>query len=119
MKKALVSWLAGVLAVLATVWLAKQLGILLYWPEKWKILIFIPILAIVNAVLGSAMRILTVPLTCLTFGLFHFVVNAIVFYTAGVLTNAKMNFWSAVFGSICVSVLSGIANWMLGNSKEA
>ena len=118
MKKALLSWLAGILAVLATVWLAKQLGILLYWPEKWKILIFIPILAVVNAVLGSIIKLLTVPLTCLTFGLFHFVVNAIVFYTAGVLTDAKINFWSALFGSICVTAFSSVANWLLGNKKE-
>ena len=118
MKKILTNWLAGILAILATIWLARLLGLKLFWPEEWKIVLFIPILGLVNAVIGSLLRLFAAPITCLTLGLFGFIINGIVFYTAGVLTGAEMDFWTAVFGAVCMAVISGPLNLMLGNKKE-
>ena len=62
--------------------------------------------ALANAVLGTVLRLLSLPLSCLTLGLFGFVVNALVFWEAGALTGATMNFWSALFGSVVVTLIS-------------
>ncbi len=105
-KRMLTRWLIGIVAVLIAVWLAKTLRLQLQWPDIWRIVIFVPVLALVNGVLGTLLRFLSVPLTCLTLGLFGFVINAIVFWTAGALTGAQMNFLSALFGSVVVTVIS-------------
>jgi len=118
MKKTLLGWLGGILSILATISLAKLLGLHLYWPQQWKIILFVPILGLVNVFIGSLLRIFAAPITCLTLGLFGFVVNGIVFYTAGVLTGAKMDLPAAIFGAICMAVISGPINWMLGKNKE-
>ena len=102
-KRAILHWVVGVIAVAVAVWLANQIGLKLGWTPAWRIAVFVPVLAVVNAVIGPVLRILSLPITCLTFGLFGFVVNALVFWIAGAATGAKMNFWSALFGSIVVT----------------
>jgi len=107
-KRWMLHWVIGVIAVAVAVWLAKQIGLVLEWPSTWRMVIFIPVLALVNGLIGPVLRILSLPITCLTFGLFGFVVNAIVFWIAGRATGATMNFWSALFGSIVVTFVGGM-----------
>jgi putative membrane protein len=118
MKKIILGWLGGVLAVMATISIAKLLGLELYWDEQWKIILFIPILGLVNAFIGTLLRIFAAPITCMTLGLFGLVVNGVVFYTAGVLTDANMDLPAAIFGAICMSLISGLINLILGINKE-
>ncbi|MCX8052273.1 MAG: phage holin family protein [Armatimonadetes bacterium] len=113
LKRWLAHWITGVLAVAIAVWLAKQIGFKIEWPSMWRMVLFVPTLAIVNGLIGPALRILSLPITCLTFGLFGFVVNALVFWIAGLITGATMNFWSALFGSIVVTLVGGTLSRML------
>ncbi len=106
-RRSILNWVVGVIAVAVTVWLAKQIGLVLEWPSAWRVVVFVPVLALVNGLIGPVLRILSLPITCLTFGLFGFVVNAIVFWIAGAATGAKMSFWSALFGSIVVTFVGG------------
>ena len=102
----LTRWLIGIIAVMVAIRLAQLLGLPLRWPGIWQVVIFVPVLALANAVLGTVLRLLSLPLSCLTLGLFGFVVNALVFWEAGALTGATMNFWSALFGSVVVTLIS-------------
>jgi len=97
-----------VIAVAVAVWLAGRIGLVLKWPSAWRMVVFVPVLALVNGLIGPALRILSLPITCMTFGLFGFVVNAIVFWIAGRATGASMSFWSALFGSVVVTVVGGL-----------
>ena len=87
----LLRWAVGVVAILATVQVMKalppQYG--LEWRSVWGMVVFVPVFALVNAVVGSILRLLSLPITCVTFGLFGFVINAIVFYVAGSATGAR------------------------------
>lgn len=103
----LMRWALSVVAVLIAVYLAKALGLVLYWEPEWRVIIFVPVLAVVNAVLGTVLRIMSLPVTLLTFGLFGFVINALMFWLAGWLTGASMNFWSALFGSVVTTFVGG------------
>jgi len=107
-KRAVVHWVIGIAAVAVAVWLARQLGLVLEWQPAWRIAIFVPVLALANSVIGPILRILSLPITCLTFGLFGFVVNALVFWIAGAATGAKMDFLSALFGSIVVAFVGAV-----------
>lgn len=99
-------WAVGVAAVAITVWLAKLIGVQLEWRSAWGMVVFVPVLAVVNAVVGPIVRVFTLPITCLTFGLFGFVINALMFWLAGIATGADMNFVSALFGSVVVTLIA-------------
>ena len=69
------------------------------------------ILGILNAFFRPVLFILTLPITILTLGLFTFVINALLLMIAsGVVSGFEVHgFWSAVFGSILISIVS----WLL------
>ena len=69
------------------------------------------ILGILNAFLRPVLFILTLPINILTLGLFTFVLNAILLMmVAGVITGFEIyGFWSAVLGSLLISLVS----WLL------
>ena len=70
------------------------------------------ILGILNAIFRPILIILTLPINILTFGLFTFVINALMLMMAsGVISGFDVHgFWSAVFGSLIISVVSWILN---------
>ncbi|MGB7444359.1 MAG: phage holin family protein [Coleofasciculaceae cyanobacterium] len=68
------------------------------------------ILGLVNAIVKPILTILTLPITVLSLGLFLFVVNAITLSLAGFLSPGfdVNGFWPALFGSIVLSLVSGL-----------
>ena len=71
------------------------------------------ILGVLNVFFRPILLILTLPLNILTFGLFTFVINAILLMMAsGVIGGFRVNgFWAAVFGSLIISII----NWLLSS----
>jgi putative membrane protein len=69
------------------------------------------ILGILNAFFRPILLILTLPVNILSLGLFTFVINAIVLMmVSGVISGFEVDgFWSAVFGSLLISLVS----WLL------
>jgi len=74
------------------------------------------LLAVVNAIVRPIAFLLTLPLTIVTLGLFMFVLNAAMFgLVAAMMSNFNVaGFWSAVFGSLIVSITSTVASWYIG-----
>lgn len=70
------------------------------------------VLALVNTLVRPILFVLTLPITCLTLGLFYLVVNGIAFgLTAWLVPGFRVEgLVPAVLGALCVSVLS----WILG-----
>ncbi len=73
-------------------------------------------LGLVNGIVRPIAILLTLPITILTLGLFLFVLNAAMFgLVAAMLDNFVVaGFWSAIFGSLVVSITSTIASWYIG-----
>ena len=69
------------------------------------------ILGILNAFFRPVLFILTLPVNILSLGLFTFVINALMLMmVSGVISGFKVyGFWSAVFGSLFISLVS----WLL------
>lgn len=67
-------------------------------------------LGILNAFFRPIIFILTFPINIMTLGLFTFVINAIMLMMAsGVISGFEVSgFWSAVFGSLSISIVSWI-----------
>jgi len=116
--RALLQWVAGIIAVAAAIWTAKQIGLTLQWHPTWHIVVFVPVLAVANATVAPILRLISMPISCLTFGLFGFVINAVVFWIAGVLTGAEMSFASPLVGSIVVSLVGSILNSQIKENRK-
>jgi len=99
--------IANMVAVLTVGSISEQN--LVAYESRTAVLIFAIILGLINAFIRPLLRLLTLPLTCLTFGLFSLVLNAALFGLASWLTpGMDVTFWGAVVGSLIVSVASGI-----------
>ena len=108
MNVRLISYLiANMVATLTVGSISEQR--LVSYENRTAVLIFAILLGLINAFIRPILRFLTLPLTCLTFGLFSLVLNAALFGLAAWLTpGIEVTFWGAVVGSIVVSIASGI-----------
>lgn len=80
----------------------------------WTAVIAAIVFGLVNAVIGPVLRLITLPLTVVTFGLFAFVVNYLLFaltvwITPGLHTTGEINPWLAnLYGAIIMLIVSTI-----------
>lgn len=82
----------------------------------WALLKAALVLEIINAVVRPVVVSLTLPLTILTVGLFLLVINATILGSVAVLIAGFQiaGIWSALLGSIIVSITSGVASLFIG-----
>ena len=79
----------------------------------WIALLF----GIINAILGTILRILTLPLTVLTLGLFSIIVNAVLLQITDALSShltIDHFFWTAIWAAIILSVVTVILELTAG-----
>lgn len=74
-------------------------------------------LGIFNAVLRPVIVVLTLPLTIVTLGLFIPLINAFLLKLVSLMIRGfeVHGFWSAVFGTILLSVVSGLLNFFIND----
>jgi putative membrane protein len=89
------------------------------------LLIGVAVLALLNAILKPILKILALPLTCLTLGLFSFVINAFVLWLAASLnlgfriSGTGFNaFLAALVGSILISCINAVLGVFLSDDKD-
>ena len=78
------------------------------------------VLGLVNSIIKPILMLLTLPLNCMTFGLFGFVLNAILFAVAGNSVHGFHVDWplGALLGPILMGLISGLLNSMLVDRGE-
>ena len=81
-----------------------------------SVIIAAVLLGLVNGFVRPVAFLLTLPITILSLGLFLFILNAAMFgLVAAMLDNFVVaGFWSAIFGSLVVSLTSTVASWYIG-----
>jgi len=117
----LIRWVVSALALYLTVVAAQALGLgLALKPGVASAFVAVAVFALVNAVIGGVLRLLTLPLNCLTFGLLGLVINALMFLLVGRLDVGLVvrDFWAALFGSVVMGILSGILNTFVGEAAD-
>lgn len=74
-------------------------------------------LGLANAILRPVIVILTLPLTILTLGLFIPVINAFLLKLVSLTIRGfeVHGFWSAVFGAVLLSLVSGLLNFFIND----
>lgn len=78
------------------------------------------VIGIFNAILRPILKFLCIPLTCLTLGLFSFVISGAIFYLAVLVTPGMSvaNFWWAIIGGVCFGVLNSVLSGFFGINKD-
>ena len=123
--KMIIRWVVIALALFAAAYLVP--GIRVADPNAWTVYaIMAVVLGLVNAVVRPILSLLSCPFIILTLGVFILVINAASFLLAARIAEALGvgffvdNFWSALLGSLVVSVVSIFFNVFLKEpSKKA
>jgi len=93
--------------------------------EWWKLLFVAAIFSLVNTFLRPILRILTLPLTLITFGLFLLVINALMLLITGAVSSELTlgftvdGFLAALLGSIVISLVGLALSMVIGTSRLA
>lgn len=109
--KMLLHWVITALAV----WLTSRVVPGFYVDGPFAALIAAVVIGLVNATLGIFLKVITFPLTILTFGLFWFVINAVMLELASVLVPGFhiRTFASAFWGGIVLGLVNMILKWLV------
>jgi len=118
MNGILIRWLILTIGIMFTAYLIKGITVSGFFSAFFAA----AFLGILNAFFRPILLILTLPLTILTLGLFAFIINAILLLmVSGVIPGFEVHgFWSAVFGSLLISIISWLLNSFIsekGNVK--
>ena len=73
-----------------------------------------------NATIGLLLKVLTFPLTLVTFGLFWLMINALMLELASALVPGfrVQGFWAAFWGAIVLSLVNMLLKWLVYPSME-
>ena len=119
----IVRWLVTAVAVAAAVWLVPGSAVI-GATESWVAIAIISLaLALIDMSVKPLLQLLSLPITCLTFGIFYLVVNTIMLYLAAWLSNEMLHigfviasFGSAFAAAIVISIVSAIMNGIVGDN---
>jgi putative membrane protein len=118
----LVRWLLNALALFGIAYAAPRIGVLPGFKMEGFVtaIVAVAIIAVLNLTVKPILKILTLPVTCLTFGLFALVINAIVMLLASELVTGFEvgGFVNALMASIIYAILSTIFNMFINPKGE-
>jgi putative membrane protein len=107
----LLNWVLTALAV----WLVSQIVPGIHVRGAGSALIAALVIGFVNATIGLFLKIITFPLTIVTFGLFWFVINAIMLELASAIVPGfeVRSFGAAFIGAIVLSLVNMALRWLV------
>ncbi len=118
----LIQVLINAAAIYVAVVIVPGLG---FTGEWWKLLLVAAIFSLVNTFLRPVLRILTLPLTLITFGLFLLVINALMLLLTSAVSGELHlgftvdSFLAALLGSIVISLVGLVLSMVIGSGRLA
>lgn len=114
-------WIITAVAVAAAVWLVPGVEVSSA-TESWVgIAVFALLLSLLNLSIKPILQFLSLPITCLTLGIFYLIVNTLMLYLAAWIATGLFDtgivissFGSAFVASIVISIVSAILNSITG-----
>jgi putative membrane protein len=91
----------------------------------WKFLLVALIFGMVNTFLKPVLRILTLPITLITMGLFLIVLNALLLLLVGAISSelnlglSVSDFLAAFLGAIVISIVGFVLSMVIGTGRKA
>ena len=108
----LIRWLTTTAAIVATAYLLDGIQVSGFFSAIFAG----AVLGILNAFFRPIALLLTLPINILSLGLFTFIINALMLKMAsGLIPGFDVyGFWTAIFGSLLISVISWLLNAFIG-----
>lgn len=120
--KTILKWIVMAVAVYAAFWIGEKIGLDMRPSEKWQENLLVALLlGLVNAFVAPIVKLLTIPINCMTFGIAGLIINVLLFWMVFAVSPFDFkigNFWAALFASIMVTVINGILKSILGFDDE-
>lgn len=107
----LVSWLISAVALLIVTHFVRGFYVHGFGAALWAALV----IGFINATLGLFLKVITLPLTVLTLGIFWIVINAIMLEVASMFSpNFRISSFGAAFiGAIVLALVQMLLRWLL------
>ncbi|MDH4388610.1 MAG: phage holin family protein [Fimbriimonas sp.] len=130
MKRVFIRWVLLAVSVFAASLLCQALGLGFQAnangvSQFFTLMIGVALLAFLNVTMGKLLKLITLPLSCLTLGLFSLVVNAAVLYFASrfelgfkIVDDGIKGFAAAFVASLLISAINGALGVFLPDEKE-
>ena len=109
--KMLLQYLGTVGAILVTVFIVPGIT-----DTGWEATLLAALVwSVITLVIKPVLKILTLPITIITFGLFSFVLNALLFWLMASIVPgfAVAGFWAALLGAFVLSILTWLIHLAL------
>ena len=109
----------------AALWVAVQITPVDFVGEWWQLLVVAVIFSLINTFLRPILRILTLPITIVTLGLFLLVINALMLLLTGAVSGelnlgfTVPDFIAALLGSIVISIVGLVLSLVIGTGRLA
>jgi putative membrane protein len=114
----LLYWIISAISLVISASIASRIGfdVTVNVDEPLKVLLGTAVLGLINATLGTVLRVLTAPIACFTFGLAWTIINALLFWLVGTweLGFTVGDFWAALVGSLLMGIVLGLLRRVLG-----
>lgn len=110
MIRLLIHWITSALLLLVVSHVVPGFVVRGFFPALTAALV----MGLVNATLGLLLKILTFPLTILSFGVFLIVINALMLLLTSFLVPGftVQGFWPAFWGALLLSLLQLLMRWL-------
>ncbi|VTU18557.1 Membrane protein of unknown function [Variovorax sp. PBS-H4] len=107
--------------IAVSLWVASHIFSGIRFESTSALVISALLLGFANAIVKPILILLTLPLTLLTFGLFLLVINALMLLLVAALVKGfkVRGFWTALFASLFVSLLSIVFGALVGGGDPA
>ena len=104
-------WFVAAGAVLLAAYIITDISVDTFYVA----LVFALLLGVVNVTIKPLLVLLTLPINLITLGLFTFVINGLLFWWLGSVVQGidVGNFWSALLGSLIVSVIMWLSHALI------
>jgi len=106
LRALLLSWVVMAVAFAITTWILSGMTITGgFFAYLWISLLF----GVVNAIIGTFLRIITLPVIIFTLGLFSIVINAVLLEIVDAISShltIDSFFWTAIWGALILAVVS-------------
>ena len=112
-------------ALYVAVWIVPNLDFVFDGDGWWKFLLVAVVFSLVNTYVRPILRILSLPITLVTFGLFLLIINALMLLLTGAVS-AQLNlgltvgdFFAALLGAIVISLVGFVLSMVIGTGRMA
>ncbi len=107
----ILSWIVNAVSLVIVAYIVPGMG----FRSVTSVLIAALVLGIVNATLGAFLKFVTFPLTVVTFGIFWFVINALMILLVSKIVSGfyVSGFVAAFVGAILLAIVNMVLRWLL------